>query len=69
MEHGNVPSQECQDKHMQDGNSSAPGKVVASFALPTSSTGGHGRSIVVERRLAYAPAYIRRHRRDRTGTG
>jgi hypothetical protein len=33
---------------MQDGNPSAPGNVATSFVLPTSSTGGHGRSIVVE---------------------
>jgi hypothetical protein len=33
---------------LQDGNPSAPRHVAASFALPTSSTGGHGRSIVVE---------------------
>jgi hypothetical protein len=33
---------------MQDGNPAAPGNVAISFALPTSSTGGHGRSIVVE---------------------
>jgi hypothetical protein len=33
---------------MQDGAPSTPGNVVTRFALPTSSTGGHGRSIVVE---------------------
>ena len=33
---------------MQHGNPAAPGNVATSFALPTSSTGGHGRSIVVE---------------------
>jgi hypothetical protein len=33
---------------MHDGNPAAPGHVATSFALPTSSTGGHGRSIVVE---------------------
>ena len=33
---------------MQDGNPAAPDTVATSFALPTSSTGGHGRSIVVE---------------------
>ena len=33
---------------MQDGNPAAPDTVATSFALPTSSTGRHGRSIVVE---------------------
>lgn len=33
---------------MQDGDPSAAGNVATSFALPTSSTGGHGRSVVVE---------------------
>jgi hypothetical protein len=33
---------------MQEGNPAAPDTVATSFALPTSSTGGHGRSIVVE---------------------
>ncbi len=32
---------------MQDGNPAAP-DTVATFALPTSSTGGHGRGIVME---------------------
>jgi hypothetical protein len=31
-----------------DDDPAAPGNVATSFALPTSSTGGHGRSIVVE---------------------
>ncbi|WP_147154318.1 hypothetical protein [Reyranella soli] len=33
---------------MQDANPSAPDNVTTSFALPTSSTGGHGHGIVVE---------------------
>jgi hypothetical protein len=36
------------EQGMQDGNPAAPDNVATSFGLPTSSTSGHGRSIVVE---------------------
>ena len=50
-------------QRMQDGNTSAPDDVVASFALPTSSTGGQGRGITVESAaLVWNAGSIRRRR-------